>query len=135
MEMAPNLPGLTFHVLDRQLRGPSAPDHSAIGTISLTATVVDLAIWDAVVQKLDGMVIYTVSDIAATLVDYAKRRADQADKARVDAVEAARSEVENLRFALAMRDQLLSSAQARVNELTLEVNAANEYMRLAGILP
>jgi hypothetical protein len=132
-------PGLTFYVTSKQLGPPAVEDHKAVGVINLNAVVTDLSVWDAVVDKLDGMVIHTVNDVAGTLVDVAKRRAERAEKQAMSITEESRQEVDRLNADISFKDQEILSLQGQLAQVVQErdmalegLRAHEEYMKFQG---
>lgn len=117
-------PGLTFHIQEKSLNPPALPEHAAIGYISMTATVRDLAVWDEVVQRIDGMEIFTVKDVASTLVDVAKRRADRAEKQAMQINEESRQEIDRLNAELSFKNQQIASLEQQLLQAQQERDQA-----------
>lgn len=122
-------PGLTFHIEEKHLAPPALPEHRAIGHISMTATVRDLAVWDAVVQRIDGMDVFAVKDVAATLVDVAKHRADKAEKMAMRVNEESRQEVDRLKADISFKEQQISSLEQQLTQARHDRDQAVEAYR------
>ena len=105
------LPGVVFHIAEVATR-PSAGKYKAIGTIALEAEVSDYSVWDSVVAKLEGLVVYSVATLPETLVAAATRRANRAEEYAMQTQEEARLEVERLTHELAFARAELSKMQA-----------------------
>jgi hypothetical protein len=131
--MANELPGLIFHINEKVLSPPAGADHVGIGQVTMTATVYDLAVWDDVITKLDGMEVHTKSTITATLIDVARRRADQAEQNLAVASEEARLEIDRLKAELSFLQPALASSNYQVNTLSSELFSLNEYVASLGL--
>lgn len=112
------VPGLTLHISGKKIQGSTGEKYVANCSVTLTAQVSDLAVWDSVLERLDGMTVYTVDDVTDAVIAAAQRRANRAEKQMVDTVERFRQENEQLQsqlsFAQAENDlfrQQLAHAQ------------------------
>jgi len=127
-------PGLTFHIVDKSLNPSSVEAHVAQGIITLSAVVSDLEVWDSVVEKLDGMQLYTGSSITSTLVEVAKRRVSEAE-VRVGAVEeSARQEIDRLTSSLTFKEQENAHLIQQIQRTEEELSTLKEFMQLKGML-
>jgi len=107
-----SVPGVVLHIKEHSTN-PCHGSFVASGLVTLTSEISDLAIWDKVVEKLDGMPVYTVRSITEGLVDAARKRAKRAEERSMRTIEEARQEVDRM-------DADLSFAQAEVQRLTME---------------
>lgn len=98
-----DLPGLVLRVHEEQLTPCAGQSYLATGYITLTAEVNDLGVWDKVVEKLEGMAVYSVSTLADTLVQAAQRRANQAESMAMQTMEEARARIDQLEASLSFR--------------------------------
>lgn len=96
MQRKENLPGLTLYVKEKELTPCAGKEFTSAGFITLRAEVNDLDVWDKVVEKLEGMVIYTVNDLTGAVIQAAQRRANRAESAAMKTMEEARQRVDEL---------------------------------------
>lgn len=91
-----DLPGLTLYIKDHELTPCVGKVYKSAGFITLRAEVNDLNVWDQVVEKLEGMTIYTVNDLTGAVIQAAQRRANRAEKQAMKSMEDARRVVDEL---------------------------------------
>lgn len=106
-----DLPGLTFYIKEKELLHCAGKRFKATGIITLRAEIQDLAIWDPVLEKLEGMTIYTVNDLVGCVVQAAQRRANKAEIQAMKTMEDARRVVDELEA----RNSFLESDNANVH--------------------
>jgi len=111
MEQA-DVPGVVLYVKEHS-ENPCHGKFKASGVVILTSEISDLEVWDKVVEKLDGMPVYTVRSITEGLVDAARKRAKRAEERSIQTMEEARQEVDRM-------DADLSFSQAEAQRLTGE---------------
>jgi len=116
-----SVPGVVLHIKEHSTN-PCYGDFVASGLVTLTSEISDLSVWDKVVEKLDGMPVYTVRSITEGLVDAARKRAKRAEERSIRTIEEARQEVDRM-------DADLSFSQAEVQRLTLENNQMGARMK------
>ena len=135
MAKEPEIPGVVLHLEGSSVHAcVSSAQQKAVGTLRLTASISDLAVWDAVVKKVDGMPIYSVETLASQLVLAAQRRADSASSAAAQTVEAARVRIDQLEAQLAFRQQELEQLRACIALQDSELRAhrqLSEALRVA----
>lgn len=91
-----DLPGLTLYIKDQELTPCVGKMFKSAGFITLRAEVNDLDVWDQVVEKLEGMTIYTVNDLTGAVIQAAQRRANRAEREAMKSMEDARRLVDEL---------------------------------------
>jgi hypothetical protein len=91
-----DLPGITLYIKEHELTPCVGKVYKSAGFITLRAEVNDLDVWDRVVEKLDGMTIYTVNDLTGAVIQAAQRRANRAEKQAMKSMEDARRVVDEL---------------------------------------
>lgn len=106
-----DLPGLTFYTKEKELKHCAGKKFKATGSVTLRAEIQDLGLWEPILDKLDGMVVYTVNDLADCVVQAAQRRADKAESTAMKTMEDARRIVD----ALEARNSFLESDNANVH--------------------
>lgn len=90
------LPGLTLYVKEQKLTPCAGQEFKSTGFITLRAEVHDLAIWDKVVERLEGFTVHSVTEVTEAVVMAAQRRANRAEKTAMSTMEQARTEVDRL---------------------------------------
>lgn len=100
-----DLPGLTLYVREQLLSPCAGETFKSTGFITLRAEVSDYAVWDQIVEKLDGMVIYTVNDLTGAVIQAAQRRANRAEKQAMETMEQARARVDELEASLSFMER------------------------------
>lgn len=81
MEPVDTIPGVTFRrIASRQVPPPLNTDCIAGGEVELRAEIVDLDMWEKVIDKLDGMRIYTVKNLAEQMVAVSQQKAHEAQR-------------------------------------------------------
>lgn len=115
------LPGLVLHIFEHALNPCAGKDFKANGTITLTAEVQDFTVWDKVVEKLEGLAVYSVATLTETLVTAAQIRANRAEQAAMQATEEARARVESLEADLAFRLKEVQTLQELVKQKDQEI--------------
>jgi FtsZ-binding cell division protein ZapB len=78
MEHSSKLPGVTLYLVKSELKQAPGADGNRHATLHLSAKVEDTAIWDRVVEKVNGLRIYTVSDLATALIEVTQMEAKEA---------------------------------------------------------
>lgn len=72
---------MTFRrIAARQVPPPLNTGCIAGGEVELRAEIVDLGMWETVIDKLDGMRIYTVKNLAEQMVSVSQQKAREAQK-------------------------------------------------------
>lgn len=100
-----DLPGLTLYVKEQLLSPCAGETFNSTGFITLRAEVSDYAVWDQIVDKLDGMVTYTVNDLTGAVIQAAQRRANRAEKQAMETMEQARARVDELEASLSFMER------------------------------
>lgn len=110
---------MIFHVEEHSLLECPGALFKATGRVILTTEVGNLALWDQVVKKLDGLPVYSATTLAETLVEAVKQRTTKA-------LEDARVEIEQLKASVAFEidrnDRLTREAKDKIQELQQEVD-------------
>lgn len=122
------LPGLTLHLKEQSLQPCAGKELVATGFVVLRAEVHDLQVWDAVVEKLDGMVVYTVNNLADALFTAVQDRANKAEERTLSVAERARVEIDALSARLAFTEEQALNSQRQVVELKQENAILNELI-------
>ena len=78
MDHSNKIPGVTLCLIEAKLKQAPGSDAKRQGTIVLDATVEDLETWEKVIAKIDGLRIYTVKDLATTLIEVTQIEAKEA---------------------------------------------------------
>lgn len=89
-----DLPGLTLYIKEQELTPCAGKEFKSAGFITLRAEVNDLDVWDQILEKLEGMTVYTVNDLTGAVIQAAQRRANRAEGAAMKTMEEARQRVD-----------------------------------------
>jgi len=120
---------MTLHIVEHVLKPCTGKNYKAAGRIVLSAEVADFGIWDEVKERLDGMTIHTVSDMAEALISAAQRRAKKAEKAMMKSNEESRQEVEKLGVELAFTQRKLEEEGNKAEMYANRVMELEEVIR------
>lgn len=123
MNKKEDVPGLTLYVKEHDLQHCAGKNFAATGFITLRAEVNELDIWDKVVEKLEGMTVYTVNDLSGAVIQAAQRRANRAEKKAMETMEEARQRVDELE---ATTSFLESDNENLKNQLEAVIRERNE---------
>ncbi len=122
MEHNERIPGVTLHLKEATESQPLSGGRYR-GAIELLADITDLDIWNAVAQKLDGMRIYTVSNLSESMIEVSQRKARKAEEElRKQGLESS-NELEQLRAALSLLNAELNQAKAVNRQLVVQLKA------------
>lgn len=124
--MKEDVPGVVLHVSESSLRHCPGHNFIATGAVTLRAEVNSYDLWDDVVDRLDGKVIYTVDSMAEAVLAAAQRRATQAEKRSVETIEKYRSDLD---AALARLAFLEAENQRLTGQVTF-LTGKNEELQL-----
>lgn len=81
MEHDERIPGVTFRLTRGDQKPPIDPKkQKAIGVVELHAEINDFNVWAAVLDRLNGMRIYTVENLAEEMVDVAQKKAREVEQ-------------------------------------------------------
>lgn len=122
-----DIPGLVLHVKESALTPCLGDAFKANGDIRLTVEVSDLEVWDKVVEKLDGLVVYSKATLPEILIEIAQRRADQAHQTAAQAAEDARTRVERLEAELAFERSNGANLQAQLTAAHTELEVLRAF--------
>lgn len=125
-----DVPGLTLYVKESDLQHCAGKQFKATGFITLRAEVHELDIWDQVVEKLEGMTIYTVNDLMGAVIQSAQRRANRAEKKAMKTMEEARKRVDELE---AVNSFLESDNERLKRELTQALKERDELQEVVDV--
>ena len=114
------LPGLTLNISSEELTGCQGSAIKAVGFITLRVEVNDYTIWDKVLEKLDGMTVYTVNDLFGAVMDAAQRRANRAENQVMKTTEEARQQVDELESKLSFTLQDNENLKVQIQQLVAE---------------
>lgn len=122
MEHDERIPGVTFRLTRADKKPPIDPKkHKAIGYVELTAEINDFMVWEDVLQRLNGMRVYTVENLAEEMISVAQNRAREAERDLEVKNQALQAELEkakqNLSFTKAELQQRLQTVMQQGKEL------------------
>lgn len=123
------LPGLTLRVHEKTLSPCAGSEFKATGLITLSVEVKELDVWDKVVEKLDGLAIYSVSTITETLVEAARRRANKAEQIAMRSTEESRAQIEQLESALSFRQADVDNLKNQLGAALAELEVLRDFER------
>ena len=139
MEHDERIPGVTFRLTRGDQKPPIDPSkQKAIGVVELHAEINDFNVWAEVLDKLNGMRIYTVENLAEEMVDVAQKKAREATqemKAKTDALHAQSQHVQQqLSFVEQENIRLNATIQRQEQELVRLRQLEHEFNQLGDIL-
>ncbi len=125
MEHDERLPGVTFRLTRGDLLPPADnKKQKALGAVELNAEVNDFDVWKEVLDKLNGMRIYTIENLAEEMVEVAQEKARQLENEMA-------KKTEELRVERAQLQQQLDFALVEIRELrTTIIQQTKELQRL-----
>jgi gamma-glutamylcyclotransferase (GGCT)/AIG2-like uncharacterized protein YtfP len=112
VEPVNKLPGLTFHVETAQLT-------NKLGKAEIHADVNDVDMWEQVITKLDGLRIYTVEDLATSVMEVLQTENKEEKMAHARQTEELRQQLETLKQRNSFLEQQ-NAEYARVNALWIQ---------------
>lgn len=124
-----SIPGITLHVHGSDQSPCAGTEFLATGYITLTAEIRDFTIWDQVVEKLNGMDVYSVSTLTETLVEASRRRANKAEEDAMRVTEMSRARVDELESALSFRDAELEALKGQLAAAQEELTILRDFER------
>lgn len=74
MQHDEKIPGVTFFLTKGEQLPPVNDTHIARGEVILNCEITDLEVWTDVLEKLNGLRIYTVSDLAEAMVTISQKK-------------------------------------------------------------
>ena len=74
MQHDEKIPGVTFFLKKGEQQPPANKDHLARGEVILSCEITDLEVWKEVLEKLNGLRIYTVSDLSEAMVAISQKK-------------------------------------------------------------
>lgn len=122
------VPGITLHLDEQELRHCYGDNYVAAGRLVLRAEVQSFEVWDAVVQRIDGMTVYTAENLAEAIAYAAQRRANRAEQKAAETIEEARQQIEQLEAHLAFMEQEKAHLQGNVAVLQGELAVMKEVV-------
>lgn len=125
-----SIPGITLHVHASDQAPCAGNTFLATGYVTLTAEIHDFSIWDQVVEKLNGMAVYSVATLTETLVEASRRRANKAEEDAMRATESSRVRVEELESALSFRDAELQATRGQLAVAQEELTILRDFERM-----
>lgn len=112
MEPAP--PSIVLHVEHKELLGAPGRPGVCCGKIHLTAEVTDPDLFDTIVERVNGIPIYSSNTLTESLIEAAARKAERAEKKLSGVEEGARTRIEQLEATLAFKEVELVKAKERL---------------------
>ncbi len=74
MQHDEKIPGVTFHLAKGEQLPPINDTHLARGQVILDCEIHDYEVWKEVLEKINGLRIYTVSDLAEAMVTISQKK-------------------------------------------------------------
>jgi glutamyl-tRNA reductase len=74
MQHDEKIPGVTFFLTKGEQLPPVNDKHLARGQVILDCEITDFEVWKEVLEKLNGLRIYTVSDLAEAMVTISQKK-------------------------------------------------------------
>lgn len=74
MQHDEKIPGVTFFLKKGEQLPPSNDKHLARGQVILDCEITDFEVWKEVLEKLNGLRIYTVSDLAEAMITISQKK-------------------------------------------------------------
>lgn len=74
MQHDEKIPGVTFFLLKGEQLPPANDKHLARGQVILDCEITDFDVWKDVLEKLNGLRLYTVSDLAEAMVTISQKK-------------------------------------------------------------
>jgi len=122
MEHDERIPGVTFRLTRGDKLPPIDPKkQKAMGEVALTAEINDFGVWEEVLERLNGMRIYTTDNLAEEMVNVAQEKT-------VKLRTAFEVEINLLKASLERRTQQLSFAEAERNEAQQTIIVQNQEL-------
>lgn len=143
MEHDERIPGVTFRLTHGSKKPPIDPKlHKAVGHVELYAEINDFNVWDEVLQRLNGMRVYTVENLAEEMINVAQKKAREAEtnlSKRIQQLEAeleqskqresfAAAEIQQLHGIIIEQNRELAGLRALESELKALEGELNEPM-------
>ena len=125
MEHDERLPGVTFRLMRGEQRPPADPTrpNTSVGIVELYAEINNSSVWVDVLNRLNGMRIYTVDNLAEEMISVAQKRAKESEKKVQQEKEVLRSELDAANQRISFMEAELNRLRAVENELK-EIEAA-----------
>lgn len=106
MEHDERIPGVTFRLTRGDQKPPIDPKkQKAIGVVELHAEINDFNVWTEVLERLNGMRIYTVENLAEEMVDVAQKKAREVEKEMRATTDALHAQSQQLQQRLSFVEQ------------------------------
>jgi hypothetical protein len=80
MQHDEKIPGVTFHLQKGEQLPPANDEHLARGEVILGCEIHDLEVWKDVLEKINGLRIYTVSDLSEAMVSISQKKYRQLEE-------------------------------------------------------
>ena len=128
MEHDERVPGVTFRLTRGEQRPPiDTKLHKAVGHVELYAEINDFGVWADVLQRLNGMRVYTVENLAEEMISVAQKKAREAETKLQQDKEALRSELELAKQRISFMEVELARLQTMESDLK-ELEAVAEVL-------
>ena len=128
MEHDERVPGVTFRLTRGEQRPPiDTKLHKAVGHVELYAEINDFGVWADVLQRLNGMRVYTVENLAEEMISVAQKKAREAETKLQQDKEALRSELELAKQRISFMEVELARLQTMESDLK-ELEAVAEML-------
>ena len=131
MEREERIPGVTLWLDEGTILPPGdkpTEEFLAHGRIVLTAAITDFAVWDDVVDKVNGMRIYAVDDFKSEMIEMLQDDVKEADQHLEDVKRSTHEEKEVLQQALDLERRRTHNLDLELRKRTAELEAANEQL-------
>lgn len=129
MEHDERVPGVTFRLTRGEQRPPiDTKLHKAVGHVELYAEINDFNVWADVLQRLNGMRVYTVENLAEEMISVAQKKARDAERKLQQDKEELRSELEKAKQRISFMEaelQRLQVMEGELKELESAIRAVN----------
>jgi hypothetical protein len=129
-----DVPGLVHYVKRAELQHCSGGHFKGTGFITLQVEVNDFDVWDKILEKLEGMVVYTTNDLIGTVVAAAQRRANRAESQVVKTMEDARARIDLLESQLSFAQIDCENLKAQVGQVLLEREELQEIIDVQDVV-
>ena len=131
MQNENRIPGVTLWLEDGSLLPPGdkqTKEFKAHGRIILSATISDFGVWDDVVEKVNGMRIYSVDDFKSEMIEMLQEDKEEVDNELESVKRAAHAEKEELKQALDLERQRVHNLDLEFRKRTAQLETANEEL-------
>jgi glutamyl-tRNA reductase len=128
------VPGITLFLVEATRAPTRNPKLKGRGYIRLEADIADDPTWDHVVEKLDGLRIHTVANLAEAIVDAMKAQHAQEVQKLEERLREQEVELQKLRQELSFREPSDNLRQQEADSGVLHFEEAQDLLQRAAAL-